>query len=527
MKAKRKSFRPSKALRARAEHWLSKTRHDIAQMPADDVQKLVHELQVHQIELEMQNDELRRTQLELEAARDRLMVPYDAAPVGFLTMDARGVIHESNLAAAGLLNFDRMKLPGQKLTRFIAPESQDIFYLHCQPLFSTGEKQTCELRLSRTGGAQRIVRLEIAVDGAGPEPATRFLVMMTDITGQKQAEETQRSERNLTDFFNRAPIGLEWLSASGTILRANQAQLDLLGYAQKEYQGRYFKDFCADPSKGTELLEQLAAKETVHNFRMLLRCKDGTHRHILVDAHASWRDGQFPYFSIFSRDITDRVKLERDILEVSEREQQRIGQDLHDGVCQQLTGIKFRTRLLEQKLAKRGVAERRDAHTIETLLNRTIEQARNQARGLNPVRIEADGFTTALQELAASVTDIFHIRCSCHLPQNDPMPDPEAAIHLYRIAQESISNAIKHGRAKKVDIRVSEHGGSLRLTIQDYGKGMPRALKHKTGMGLHIMDYRARSIGAALHIHRGSLGGTIVSCSLPRSRPQSRTKTKH
>jgi two-component system sensor kinase FixL len=191
-----------------------------------------------------------------------------------------------------------------------------------------------------------------------------------------------------------------------------------------------------------------------------------------------------------------------------------------------LTGIKFRARLLEQKLAKRGVRERRDAHTIEAMLNRTIEQARSQARGLNPVRIEADGFTMALQELAASVRDIFHIRCSCYLPQADPVPDPAVAIHLYRIAQESISNAIKHGRAKKVDIQLTERDGSLRLTIQDNGTGMPLVPKPKSGMGMHIMNYRARSIGAALHVHRGSLGGTIVSCSLPRMRPHTRAKSK-
>ena len=177
-----------KELRSLAEKFLVTTPGDITAMPVQEVQKLVHELQVHQIQLAMQNEELRRVQRELEAVRDRLMLPYDAAPVGFLTLDAKGVIHETNLAAARLLNIDRTRLAGQKLTHFIAPESQDVFYLHCQQLFNSGEKQTCDLNLLRPDGPPLIVQLESVMESAAPESAPRCLVMLSDITARRQAE---------------------------------------------------------------------------------------------------------------------------------------------------------------------------------------------------------------------------------------------------------------------------------------------------------------------------------------------------
>ena len=209
MTARRKPSLPPKGLRTRAEKLLATTPRQVAAMPVDDVQKLVHELQVHQIELEMQNEELRRTQSELEAARERLLLPYDAAPVGFLTLDAGGVIREANLAAARLLNIDRVKLSGQKLTRFIAPESQDVFYLCRRQLFSTGETQTRELHLLPVDRPRMIARVEAVVErtdlGGGP----RCLAMMSDITGQKRAEQVIRDQEiQLREITETTPVML-------------------------------------------------------------------------------------------------------------------------------------------------------------------------------------------------------------------------------------------------------------------------------------------------------------------------------
>jgi signal transduction histidine kinase len=221
--------------------------------------------------------------------------------------------------------------------------------------------------------------------------------------------------------------------------------------------------------------------------------------------------------------IRERRELEALVLNISEREQQRIGQDLHDGLCQQLTGIKFKNGLLEQKLAERGLPEIRDTQEIEKLLSEAIEQARSQALGLNPVRLESEGLMTALHELAASIADVFGIECVCSFPNSVTIRDHVVAIHFYRIAQEAISNAIKHGKAKKIHLELVERDGNFQLNIQDNGIGLPASPGKHNGMGTHIMNYRARTLGAVLNVQPGESGGTVVTCSLQRGDATTRT----
>jgi signal transduction histidine kinase len=213
--------------------------------------------------------------------------------------------------------------------------------------------------------------------------------------------------------------------------------------------------------------------------------------------------------------IRERQQLEALVLNISEREQQRIGHDLHDGLCQQLTGIKFKNGLLQQKLAERGSAEARDAREIDMMLSEAIEQARNQALGLHPVRLEAEGLKTALHELAASINDVFGVECVCTFPDSVSIRDYAVAIHFYRIAQEAISNAIKHGQAKKILLQVAERDGGFQLNIQDDGIGFTTPHSAHNGMGMHIMNYRARTIGATLEVHPGERRGTTITCSMP------------
>ena len=213
--------------------------------------------------------------------------------------------------------------------------------------------------------------------------------------------------------------------------------------------------------------------------------------------------------------IREREQLETAVLNISEQEQQRIGQDLHDGLCQYLTGLKFRSTLLEQKLQKHGIAEAGDARMIESLLSQAIEHARHLARGLNPVRLEADGLAIALRELAASVTSLFGVRCTFICPSQTPLVDQPRSIHLFRIAQEATSNAIKHGRATTIVIQLNHQPGNIRLTVEDDGRGLAKEIRDHRGTGMYIMNYRARTIGATLEIQPGANGGVTVSCTLP------------
>ena len=186
------------ALRRQAEARLRVTKRDVAAMPVKGVQQLVHELQIHQIELEMQNDELRRTQAELEAVRDRYVDLYDFSPVGHLTLDTHGTIVEANLRAGTLLALNRKKLIGQSLARFIAPSDGDTFHRHCQEVLKTGTRQTCEVYLGKEPGVSRWVYFESLALHDEPGLITHWRTALLDISDRKRAEqqlEAQRAQR--------------------------------------------------------------------------------------------------------------------------------------------------------------------------------------------------------------------------------------------------------------------------------------------------------------------------------------------
>jgi signal transduction histidine kinase len=206
--------------------------------------------------------------------------------------------------------------------------------------------------------------------------------------------------------------------------------------------------------------------------------------------------------------------LEIRILESAERERYRLGGDLHDGVCQLLSGIKFRVALLEQELRARGLPEAREAGQIEALLSKSIQETRRVARGFLPAALEGRGLKSALRELAASIKDLYGTNCICRFDPASRVADPVLATHFYRLAQEAVSNAVRHGRATRVTLRLSGRPGSVALTIRDNGRGLRSKPSSKQGLGLSLMNYRARLMGAALEIKPGRPTGTVATCRL-------------
>jgi signal transduction histidine kinase len=206
--------------------------------------------------------------------------------------------------------------------------------------------------------------------------------------------------------------------------------------------------------------------------------------------------------------------LEQQILEVSEREQCRVGQDLHDGLCQHLVSAAFAAAVLRARLAEKNLPETGDADQIADMLNDGLTQARKLARSFYPVRLEAEGLASALEEFADHVRDVTKLRCDFRCEGSPLLPDFTAGAHLYRIAQEAVSNAFKHACAKNICIVLSAVDNRVTLTVSDNGTGFSSVFKNSAGMGLHIMQYRARMIGASLDIGPGLAGGTTVVCSL-------------
>ncbi len=211
--------------------------------------------------------------------------------------------------------------------------------------------------------------------------------------------------------------------------------------------------------------------------------------------------------------IKERKRLEKEILEISGMEQRRIGQDLHDGISQELTGIAFLGKVLEQKLSLKSIPEVAQVKKIVELVNQTIMGTKGLARGLYPVELESNGLMSALQELSSNTEKIFDVFCHFYCDRPILIHDHVMATHLYRIAQEAVNNAVKHSETKHIYIRLIRQRDKIALEIKDEGIGIPKRIKKNKGMGLRIMKYRAEMINASLEVVRDKEMGTIVRCS--------------
>ena len=217
--------------------------------------------------------------------------------------------------------------------------------------------------------------------------------------------------------------------------------------------------------------------------------------------------------TMLEREMSERMRLESEILEISSREKLRVGQDLHDSLGQKLTGAMFLSRTLATKLADTGGEERDSAEHINELLKDALAQVRRLARGLAPVELGEEGLANALQRLAVDTQETYGIDCAFHAEDDGRVRDNKASVHLFHIAQEAVNNAARHGKPGRILITLAaggEDGGQL--VVEDDGAGIPGEAERGQGMGWRIMNYRAAMIGGSLDIQRRRHGGVVVTC---------------
>jgi len=326
------------------------------------------------------------------------------------------------------------------------------------------------------------------------------------------------SEARLRAILHTAVEGIITIDERGIIESVNPAALKLFGFSQQEMVGRNVGILMPEPY----------ASDHSHYIEMYLRTGKGRIIGIGRETLGQRKDGSiFPmelsvgevqlagerFFTGIVRDITERKQLEKEILEISDREQRRIGQDLHDDLCQHLAAIELMSEALGQKLA--GGAQEAEARRIAESVQQAIEQTRTLARGLSPLDTQSADLTSALAELASNTAQMFHIRCRFRPERKRPVTAGDAAVstHLYRIAQEAISNAIRHGGANDVTISLADAGGGEAvLSITDNGSGIAQPKMDHRGMGLRIMKYRAGMIGGTLEVVGAASKGTVVTC---------------
>ena len=509
-----------KLLRQRARERMRERKVDPEQFDPQDMRSALEELQVHQFELEIQNEELHTTQVELADSRDRYRALYEFAPVGYLSIDEEDHILELNRTAGGILGGERERLVGVRLSDFVAPESYDDYRRHREAVRATGESRDCELALHTVGGRRWYVELHSSREAA---PPGELRCALNDITARRRTEhalaertaEVRASEARLRTIVDTVPTAILTVGERGRIASANPAAERVFGCSAQDLVGRSL----------TELLTEAYAREYERYLDDPAACTDWPEQREISARRA---DGaMFPAEAAIAavedaalcvvalRDLTETRHLEHEVLNAVETERFRIGSDLHDGVAQQLAGLAMTARGLANRLQQRTVPEAELADTVNDGLQQAGRDLRAAIHDLSPLDMQGADLRTCLEALAQDATDRMGIDCSVHGDANTE-PDPRAGPQLLRIAREAVQNAWKHGRPTEVRIHLDDYGHGVQLAIRDDGVGCDA--DNPEGMGLRIMRYRARLLGARLEVGNCPEGGTVVTCTLPGTR---------
>ena len=349
-------------------------------------------------------------------------------------------------------------------------------------------------------------------------------IAVTDVTERKRAENELRAQARILETMRE---GVVLVDPANYAIKLTNATFDkMFGYAATELLGRS--------------IEPLFSMLTVQRRRLTRGLRDGSRtggEPAPVEFECARKDGTrfiaacvvtplsmsgSEHWLAVLNDVTERKQLEREIIEIANREQQRIGSDLHDGLGQDLTGIALMLKGVVAQLRKEGSAAHGDVEEVIGLVNNAIQNTRLLARGLCPVGNGRGTLGAAIQTLAARISERFGVHVECQLDFEEPLRLSEtAAAHVYRIVQEALTNVVRHSGANEVSVRLKTSDAELHLRVDDNGRGFLQTLADRAedlgveGLGLKIMRYRAQMLGGDLVIDSAGNAGASVRCSCP------------
>jgi PAS domain S-box-containing protein len=499
---------------------------------AENTARLVHEHAVHQIELEMQNESLRRIRLELETALERYTELCDFAPVGNLTLQPDGTIRQVNLTAASWLGIERSHLLNRRFSRFVAAGTRSTFEAILTRAFATRATEVGEVRLSIEGRPPLTVQLRAWVSGDGQE----CRVVLTDFTARQQAELELRE----AGLFNQQIVhsAREGVIVYGRDQRYqvwNPYMEHLTGVPASQVLGRPpLEVFPFLREAGVmERLERALAGEALPSLDFPYHIPQTGRSGWASDNCAALRNAQGEIIGAIAtvRDITVRKRTEEELRAlaarlqaVREEERTRVAREIHDVLAQELTRLKLDVVWLNRHLAlpldadkQKAVREKLTVMTAVT--DMAIQSVQKIATELRPVVLDSLGLCAAVEWQARDFQARTGIACTATVPEQDVPLDRDRSTAMFRILQESLTNVLRHAQATRVDVLLRPEAGQLVLRIQDNGCGIrPETLSNPMSIGLAGMRERALLLDGHLEIRSQPESGTTIEMRLPLSK---------
>jgi PAS domain S-box-containing protein len=551
------------ALRRRAENLVAKP---AAMLADDDPRRLLHELEVHQIELEMQNAELRIARDQAEALLEKYTELYDFAPVGYFTLAPDGSIRLANLTGAKIVGIERSNLIGRPFGLLVARRQRSGFNDFLRQTFADDSKQSGEFELADANLATRIVTIEARRSPDGLECSA----MVLDITERRQAREQMRvSEIRYRRLFEAAHDGVLLIDPdTRKIIDANPFMTSLLGYPRDQLIGKELFEIglLKDEDASRAMFRKLRRSHEVRYEDLPLESQAGRHQEVEVVANLYQEDGH-PVIQCNIRDITARklaeamsqrnVKLIQEIvrrqqveedlrtnrkeqsrllrqsrlqqkqlrnlshriLHAQEDERKRISRELHDVIAQSLVGINLHLAVLARGTAIAPETLQQQISNTRALVESALEIVHDFARELRPTMLDDLGLIPALQMYMKQFMADTGIRVSLKAFTKIDQLTTVVRTVLYRIAQEALTNVARHAKASRVEVEIESRDDVIRMTIKDDGRGFKvdgkPGSKHQIRLGLIGMRERAEMSGGSFQVNSAPGGPTTVQVEIP------------
>jgi PAS domain S-box-containing protein len=346
------------------------------------------------------------------------------------------------------------------------------------------------------------------------------LAIVQDISARKKAEENYLRELRFNEtLINNTSAIIVLLDHAGRMIYVNNATLKMLGYRRAELINRTPWDAgimdAAETMRTQERLVRVLKGQENPPRETILKAKDGSLRHVELTSISTRTPNDIAdRIIVTGTDLSERRQLQQEILRISEEEQAHIGHNLHDGVGQTMTGLASLAEMLEGELCG---DQKLQAMRIRELVQAGIQEVRQISHSMSPMAVKNRGLGGALQLLADTIRINHRLNCNLEVDSAIQLNDMEKETHIYRIAQEAVNNAVRHGNPKNITLSLQRHGGDLCvLKIQDDGIGFKKSKSGEArGIGARVMDYRANFIGGTLELLSGRRGGVSVICRFP------------
>ena len=475
----------------------------------------------------------------LETSERRFRTLMETASDAIVCSNGSGRIILWNKVAEDIFGYSWQDVTGKPLDIIMPERHRQGHAAAMHKLISGGREskmvgKAIELVGLRKNGEEFPIELSLA-SWSGPDEVF-FTGIIRDITDRKESEAQIEA---LAKFPNENPNPIVRIADNGKLLYHNGPASPLLeawGCLQGQVPVGKWRDLAIDTLKTKSCRRiELEWKERVFSLTYApvlefdyvnvyaLEITDRKHaeealrmaRNDLETRVQQRTESLAITINQLQEEVQERKRLENEVLRIGELERQRIGRDLHDSLGQMLGGVSFLSRVLSGRLAARNLPEADDATKIETVAMESIKLTRSLAKGLNPIAKSPDSLMVAMKDLAWNTESMFAMRCSFECEEPVMIDNYIVAAHTYRIAQEAVANAVRHGRAKNVHIALGRSDGEIIMTVRDDGVGLPEEVSKTSGIGFRTMKYRADSIQAELTIKPNPNGGTIVSCNIP------------